>query len=241
MKLKTIRVRRSRPSGLALALALMLTMLCVYMLSLPGGRQAQQASAQTAANANIYLPGLEAVFQCAGRYANPLDARIAAARCTQSGDAGLILLQDEEYAVVSQAGGVASESAFVRKSEGLTLRTSGASGEITLLSDAAAFLQALHSETASLADSLLRGDAGANSISLLMNIYRTRGEQIQDGLINIETGSVVVSAMLEHVEQALERIACCEELPNAAHLRYLHAAACADWIALLEELRAMTG
>lgn len=239
MKLKTIRVRRTRPSTLALALALMLTMLCVYMLSLPGGNRAQQASVQTAAQADVRMPGLEAVFQCAGRYDDALDAKIAAAKCAQSGGAGLILLQEEQYAVISHAGGEAGESAFVRKSDGLTLRLDGASDEIAAVSDAAAFLQALHTETASLANSLQRGDTNENSISLLMNIYRTRGERIQDGLIGIETGSVVVSTLLEYAERALMRIECCESQPTGAHLRHLHAAACADWVELLDTLRAM--
>lgn len=239
MKLKTIRVRRSRPSTLALALALMLTMLCVYILSLPGRSQAQQVSAQTAAQADVHMPGLEAVFQCAGRYENPMDAKIAAAKCAENGGAGLILLQEDQYAVISHAGGAAGESAFARKSDGLTLRLDGASDEITAVSDAAAFLQALHTETASLANSILNGDTNENSMSLLMNIYRTRGERIQNGLIGIETGSVVVSTMLEYVERTLLRIECCESLPNAAHLRYLHAAACADWVELLDTLRAM--
>ena len=55
MKLKTIKVRRSRPSALSMALALLLTMLCVYLLSLSSNDDAQQAAAQGSAQADIRL------------------------------------------------------------------------------------------------------------------------------------------------------------------------------------------
>lgn len=239
MKLKTVRVRRSRPSVLSLALALMLTMLCVYILSLSGSPIAQPASAQAVTEAEIHLPGLQSVFQCAGRYALPLDAHLAAARCVQSGGAGLVILDGEEYAVVERAGGDAGESSFTRSANGLTLRARGMDGDLRAISEAALFLQSLQGETAALADALARGDTNASSISALMNVYRTQGERAQDALICIQSGSVAVSFLLDNVEDALVRLECVMEHPTAAHLRQLHAAACVDWISLLENLNAM--
>lgn len=236
MKLQPIRVRRSRPSALAMALALMLTMLCVYIISLSAPEENRQATADIPAESEIHLAGLEAVFQCAGRYDDKLDAQLAAARCAQSGGAGLMLLQDDRYAVVSQAGGTAGENSFTRSAPGLTMRVSGAADEIAALNDAAAFLQALHSETGMLDDSLQRRETNASSIAALMNVYRTRGAQAQNALIDVETGSVVVSTLLEYVENALVYIESVEARPTISHLRLLHAAACADWIEMLETL-----
>lgn len=241
MKLKTIRVRRSRPSALSIALALMLTMLCVYIVSLSAPGSARQVSAAVPAESEIHLAGLETVFQCAGRYDNKLDAQLAAARCVQSGGAGLTLLQDDRYAVVSHADGEDSENSFTRSAPGLTLRISGAAHEIAALNDASALLRALCSETGMLDDSLQRRDTNASSIAALMEVYRTRAEQVQDGLIDVETGSVVVSTLLEYVENALVRIESTQSRPTVAHLRHLHAAACADWIDMLEILRSMAG
>ena len=239
MKLKTVRVRRSRPSALALALALMLTMLCVYLASLPAPAGAQPASAAAPANGDVHLPALETTFHCEGRYAARLDAALAAARCAQAGGAGLTLLQEDQYAVIAQAGGEDSENAFTRSAAGVTLRLSGSSRDVQAVSDAAAFLQALHSETAALAAALEGGNTNAAAIASLMDVYLTTGERAMEGLIAIPAGSPVIGALLDQVEDALVRLDCVRQQPTTAHLRHLHAAACADWIALLENLTAM--
>lgn len=239
MKLKTVRVRRSRPSALALALALMLTMLCVYMISLPGTGEAQPTAARSPARAEVHLNGLEMLFQCAGKYPGSLEARLAAARCAQAGGAGLILSDGNQYAVVDRAGKVAGESSLPRSAAGLTLRLNGASPDVQAISDAALFLQALHGETGALADSLERGDTNASSIAALMNVYRTQGERALEALIAIEGGDLVVSRLIDSVEDALVNLECVLAKPTAAHLRHLHAFACADWISLLEDLHAM--
>lgn len=239
MKLKTVRVRRSRPSALALALALMLTMLCVYIASLPSQAGAQQASAANPASADVHLAGLDAAFQLEGRYNGQLDARLAAARCAQAGGAGLVLPDGDQYAVVFQAGGEGGESTLQRSAPGLTLQLRGESGDVQAISDAAAFLQALHAETSALAAALEQGNTNGASIASLMQIYLTQGERAQNALIAIETGSTVVSALLEQVENALARLESTAARPTTAHLRHLHAAACADYLSLLETLVAM--
>lgn len=239
MKLKTVRVRRSRPSALALALALMLTMLCVYMISLPGAGEARPTAARTPAEAEVHLPGLEMQFQCAGKYPGSLEARLAAARCAQAGGAGLILPDGDQYALVERAGGDAGESSLPRSADGLTLRLSGVSTDVQAIGDAVLFLQALHTETGALASSLEKGDTNASSIAALLNVYRTQGERALEALIAIESGNLVLSRLVESAEDALANLECALVKPTAAHLRHLHAFACADWISLLENLRIM--
>lgn len=239
MKLKTVRVRRSRPSALAMALALMLTMLCVYLASLPSPVGAQQALAAAPAEGDVHLAGLETTFHCEGRYAARLDAALAAARCSQSGGAGLVLLQEDQYAVIAHAGGENSENAFTRSAPGLTLRLSGSSGDVQAISDAAAFLQALHTETAALAGALEKGNTNAAAIASLMDVYRTRAERAMQALIALPAGSPVTSALVNRLENARVYLECVQLQPTTAHLRHLHAAACAEWISLLEELGSM--
>jgi len=239
LKLKTVRVRRSRPSPLAMALALMLTMLCVYLISLPGAGQARPTAARTPSAAEVQLPGLQMHFQCAGKYPGSLEARLAAARCAQAGGAGLILNDGDAYAVVDRAGGDAGESSLLRSAEGLTLRLNGSETDVRAIGDAALLLQSLHGETGALADALERGDTNAASIAALMNVYRTRAERALEALIAIEGGSPALSRLLQSAEDALANLECTLEKPTAAHLRHLHAFACADWICLLQDLTAM--
>lgn len=239
LKLETVRVRRSRPTVPAAALALMLTMLFVYIISLSGRPAAQQTGAQIPAGAEVVLPALTAHFHCAGRYTSRLDAQLAAAKCAQAGGAGLILPDGEGYAVVDRAGDDSGESTLSLQSGALTLHLNGQSDDVRAISDAVLFLQTLHGETGALADSLERGDTNASGIASLMQVYRTRGKRALDGLIAIETGSVTVSCLTENVQDAILRLECAMEKPTTAHLRHLHAAACADWISLLENLTAI--
>lgn len=239
MKLKTVRVRRSRPSPLALALALMLTMLCVYIISLPGKVQTQPTAASVPARAEVQMPGLQMHFQCAGKYSGHLEARLAAARCTRSGGAGLILTDGDQYAVVDRAGGDAGESSIFRSANGLTLHLNGGDRDVQSIGDAVLLLQTLHTETGVLASSLEQGDTNASSIAALMNVYRTRAERSLEALIAIEEISPALSRLLQSVQDALLHLECVLEKPTAAHLRYLHAYACEDWIRLLQDLTAM--
>lgn len=241
MKLKTVRVRRSRPSALALALALMLTMLCVYIVSLSSPKEIRQASAQSTGSAQVQLPALEVTFHCEGRYDARLEAQIAAARCVQAGGAGLILAEGDQYAVISHAGGEDSENSFRRSAPGLTLQLQGTSGDVQAVSDAVAFLQALQGETGALAGALEKGNTNAAAIVSLMQMYHAQGRQAQQGLIAIEEGSVVVNALLDQVEDALVQLECICAQPTTARLRHLHAAACANWISLLEDLKEAAG
>ena len=78
MKLKTVRVRRSRPSALALALALMLTMLFVYLISLSAGDSEadQPVNASTTGRADVRMEALSVAFTVEARCDALLEARI---------------------------------------------------------------------------------------------------------------------------------------------------------------------
>lgn len=241
MKLQTVRVRRSRPSALALALALMLTMLFVYLVSLSSAPEAADDafSARVPDQGEVRMEGLEVAFVCEARYESQLEARVAAARCAQSGGAGMILADGDGYDVVRAAldPGDAPEDARILQAQGLTLRLRGAAIELTAIARAVDFLRAQATETGSLADALERGDTDAASLRALMDIYRTQGRQAQSALSEIEAENPIVEQLRAATDAALLRLEDAAQTPDAARLRLVHAAACGEWIQLLQNLR----
>ena len=242
MKLKTVRVRRNRPSVLSAALALMLTMLFVYLISLSAASRPESAPAasQAIASSDVRMDGLSAAFECEGRYDLPLDARVAAAKCVQSGGAGLILPDGAQYAVVRSVSSAAEGENVIRRSApGLTLRVSGPASELMAVADAVEFLRAQTTETGNLAQTLESGGADASTMATLLNIYRTRGEAVLANLTQIDSGNTVVSRLTAAVQSALGRLDGTAQ-PSPAQIRRIHAAACAQWLALLEEFAAQS-
>lgn len=240
MKLKTVRVRRSRPSALALALALMLTMLFVYLISLSAGDKAagNPVSASAVGSAEVRMEGLSVAFSVERRCDALLEARIEAARCAETGGAGLILTDGDRYAVIRAAHpeSTAPEDAIVRDADGLTLRLSGRAEEIGAVTDAVAFLRAQAAETGSLAAALETGDTDATSITALLRIYRTQGGRVQTSLNAVESSASAVAQLKRATESALTRLDAAIAEPDPGKLRLIHAAGCAEWIRLLTEL-----
>lgn len=238
MKLQTVRVRRSRPSALSLAIALMITMAFVYLISLSAAPEADDAAVQFADSADVHMEGLSIAFVCENRFDSLLEARVAAAKCAQDGGAGLILAEAERYAVVREAVSAdgAGEGAFVRAADGLTLRLSGPADEIRAVADAVDFLRAQASETGSLAHALESGDTNAASIAALLNVYRTQGARALDALARISAPEASVARIQSAVQSALNRLDDAAKSVDAGRVRLIHAAACAEWIRLLTEL-----
>lgn len=236
MKLETVRVRRSHPSALSAALALMLTMLCVYLISLSTGNEdaVQSTANATSAQAQVRMDALDVVFECEGRYDALLDAQVAAAKCARSGGAGLILSDGDRHAVIRCVSSAAEGENMLRRSaDGLTLKISGSASEIAAISDAVDFLRAQAIETASLPQMLESGDVDASTVETLLNLYRTRGEKACAALDKIALENSVVESLLAACTSALERLDTNGQT-QPARLRLIQAAACADWIDLLE-------
>ena len=240
MKLKTVRVRRSRPSALALALALMLTMLFVYLISLSAGDSEadQPVNASTTGRADVRMEALSVAFTVEARCDALLEARIEAAKCAERGGAGLILADGSRYAVIREACSTdaAPEGAITRSADGLTLRLRGQTGEVNAIADAAAFLRSQASETGSLAAALERGDTNTGSVAALLRIYQTQGGRAQTALAEVESTAPAVTELQSAVQSGLSRLDAAISDPNPGKLRLIHAAACAEWIRLLTEL-----
>ena len=241
MKLKTIRVRRSRPSAPALALALALTMLCVYLVSLsaePGGEESGAAAASAAGEAEVRMDGLDAAFICDALYADQTEARVAAANCASSGGAGMLLREDGQYAVIREAvrPDSAPEGAVRRSANGLTLKLTGPAAEVAAVSDAVAFLRAQATETGNLAGALESGATDANSLVALMEVYRTQGARARNALEGISAPDETIARLQSAVQSELDRLEGAIQSPDAGKMKLIHAAACGEWISLLNAL-----
>lgn len=239
LKLKTVRVRRSNPSALALALAMMLTMLCVYLISLSAlpEQKASTASGQSPSTAEIRMEGLEAGFLLYARSSNQLEARVLAARCAESGGAGLILSDGGDYCVISEAVSFddAGTNDLCLSADGLTLKLHGFSDEIAAVSDAVTFLRALATETRGLAGAIEDADTDLPSVCSLLEVYRTQGQKALDGLQCISAPDDTIRRLITSTHASLDRIDSAVAQPDIGKIKLIHAAACGEWISILEE------
>lgn len=230
-----IQIQRCRPSALALALALLLTMLFVYAVArpaLPRG-DSDAATAETPMSTRLRMEGLETTFLLHARSADPLQARIHAAQCISEGGAGMILADGSSYAVVCGTAAADAENILQRSAAGLTLKVQGSAHELAAIADAIAFLRAQAVETGSLAAALENGETDAPSVRSLLGVYRTQGQRVQSALESLPE-QPAVSALLEAVRGCMSRLG--DNAAAASGLRLLHAAACGEWIGLLENL-----
>jgi hypothetical protein len=239
LKLKTVRVRRSNPSALALALTMMLTMLCVYLISLSAmpDEKANSVSGQTVSSAEVRMEGLEASFLLYARTNNQLEARVLAARCADTGGAGLILCDGGDYCVISQV--VSAENAGTNdlhlRADGLSLKLQGSSDEITAVSDSIAFLRALATETSGLAAAVEDGDTDLPSVCSLLDVYQTQGHKALEGLEKMTNPDKTIQRLISSVHASLNRIDSTINDPDIGKIKLIHAAACGEWISILEE------
>ena len=241
LKLQTIRVRRSRPSAPALALALALTMLFVYLASLSPNPQAAKSDAAAASaegEAEVRMEGLDAAFVCDTLCDDLTEARVAAANCASGGGAGLLLRESERYAVIREAVSpdMAPEGALQRGAAGLTLRLRGPAAEVAAISDAVTFLRAQAAETGSLASALETGSTDAKSLAALLEVYRTQGARAHSALEKISARSETVERLQSAVQSELNRLDGAIGSPDAGKIKLIHAAACSEWISLLNAL-----
>lgn len=238
LNMQTIRLRREKPSSLALALALAITMLVVYLLSLQGCPEEDAEAAAMQAASEIRMEAMDAGFLLSSIHDDRTMANVAAAMCAQSGGAGLVLRKGEQFAVVQEAGGdFSSEDAPVirRSAAGLTLEIGGPAGTVKAAGEAITLLRALADETGALAASLEAGESDGRTIRALMGVYRTSAEGAMEGV----GGCAALNSLESALRASIERIDAVLDDPSPGRIRLLHAAGCLEWIAFAERLRSM--
>lgn len=245
-----IQIRRCRPSALAAALALMLTMLFVYAAAMPAlplgeGKRSSEVSAGTAMAAQLRMEGMEVYFHIDGRSSDALQARILAAQCAEDGGAGLVISDGEGYAVVREAGSIGQDGQdgwLKRRAGGLTLKLRGSAENLAAVADAVVFLRSQAMETGSLAGALEQGETDTASLEALLSVYRTQGRRVAEALANLPEGEAgqALGRLTEAVQGCMSRLDGALEALSPASMRLVHAAACAQWIELLEGLQGVT-
>lgn len=246
--MKRIRLRRNRPSALAAALALMLTMFSVFLITQAAGNKADRsASAGGYGTADIRMEGMQAQLEILGRCDNALEAQVAAAQCLAGGGAGIVVQDGERLAVVYAAHADADaykaragseNTAHVVSGGGLTLRASGSAAQIAALQGAVDFLRTLAVQTGSLAASLESGGTDAGSMQALISVYLTQGRSAAAALSGFAGQDASAQKLLEAVENSLLRLQGAYDAPDAGSLRRIYAGGRLEWIGLLETLRA---
>lgn len=243
---EVIQIHRCKPSALAAALALMLTMLFVYAAVLPAlplGKQGSEATAATAMAAQLRMEGMEVYFHIDARSEDALQARILAAQSVEQGGAGLVISDGSGYAVVREAGSVQQAGGLRRQAGGLTLKLRGSAESLAAVADAVAFLRAQAVETGSLAAALEQGETDAASLQALLSVYRTQGRRVAEALAALPEDSAgqALAKLAEAVQASLSRLDCALDALSPAALRLVHAAACAQWLELLDSLQGLAG
>lgn len=239
LNMQTIRLRRSRPSSLSVALALAITMFIIWVLSLQGcpKEEAQAASALRSA-AEIPMEGMDAQFLLSSVHDDKTRANVAAALCARSGGAGLVIEENGGFAVVQEAGGDFSgaEAPVVSRSAGgLTLKTEGSADSIAALSDGLSALRALAEESGSLANSLQNNTAGADAVCALLNVYKT---QLESAVSALENQSSPAAALIKSaMDASILRLETALGNPSPGEIRLIHAAGCLEWMDLAARLR----
>lgn len=173
---KRIRVRREHPSVLSWALALMVTMLAVWLITLSAPAQvpAKETAAGERVTEEITLAAAEAYFVDMGCYSDGLRARVAASLCAARGAAGYMFEDAEGFHVLgagyehlSDAQRIADQLNEREGMEATVLHLRGEAVSMRVTAPAAAV------EAIVQADSVLRGQL---SQAAAMALQTDRGE-----------------------------------------------------------------
>ena len=103
MGMTRVRVRRERPGTLAWAVALALTMLAVYLLTLPRAEKSDSLFASATVTRALTLPPVDAWCVSLARCDTPEEARVRAAALTDRGAAGVAARWDGSWLALAAA------------------------------------------------------------------------------------------------------------------------------------------
>ena len=176
MDLKRVRVRRERPTALAWAVALCVTMLVVYVLTLNGGRPdvVESVAAAPRVTRELRFEALTGWCVCMARCDSDQAARLAASAYSGRGAGGCVTPLDGGWAVLGavydaerdaaritdrllREAGVPAE-AICLKAEAVKLRVTAPQAQIDAIADADALLRQQAKRLGEIALQLDRGE-----------------------------------------------------------------------------------
>ena len=86
-----------------------------------------------------------------------------------------------------------------------------------------------------LAAAVENGDTDLPSVCSLLNVYRTQGQKALEGLEKISNPDETIRRLISSVHASLNRIYSAINDPDIGKIKLIHAAACGEWISILEE------
>lgn len=262
--MQRVRVRRERPSVLSWALALALTMLAVYLITLSAGRDWDGDDAEPAAarvTRETILPGATAHLAALGPYADASTARIAAAELTRRGAAGMVFQKDGQtyvagatYDQPTDAQRIAARLqeqglpgiALTLSAQDVRLKITAREDDAESLERAATTLREVLSRLGELALKLDRGTLGSRETRTLAAVSRSELSAAAQALrkVNGAEDQRVCGELLRLCEQILSEldpIAQSRDLTGAAlsgQLRCVQIHGVIEWIDALQTLSA---
>lgn len=187
---KQVRVRRDRPSGLTLALALAITMLAVWLVTLSASQPSQEEDALARrVTRELTFPGVTASFTSLGEYPDASHARIAAAALAERGAAGYVRSAggvctvlgacydspDDAQRIADRlaANEQLSTGVLTLSAPGATLRVTAAESDCAAIADADAALRAQLSPLSQIALQLDRTEIESKQARTLAAVSRS--------------------------------------------------------------------
>ena len=260
-----VRVRRDRPTALSWAVALAVTMLAVYLITLSAVPEAEDAAGSSGQSERVTLEatleGVERYFADLGCHADASEARIAAAQLAQRGAAGVIWTDaagnhvlGAAYALEADAARIAARLAereslpadVLRLSAGsVTLRITAAEADAEAVVQADRTLRAQLAQTAGMALQVDRGELPAASARTLAAVSASELDAARKALSAVPGGAddavcAGLSARLEALSESLKALSKGRDSGAAlsGRLRCCHVAGVLSLIELLSEFNA---
>lgn len=205
--LNRVRVRRDRPSALSWALALAVTMLAVYLITLgaTGEEAAEDASSGVRVTREIELRELTAYFADMGVHADEWRARVAAAEYAGRGAAAVVyedadgfhvlgagyVLEADARRIAERLGGQEDIEAGVLALSGQkrSLRVTAPEADVEAIIDADRVLRAQLSQINTLALQVDRGEVPASSARTLAKVAASEARSARRKLEQIDGGA----------------------------------------------------
>lgn len=205
--LNRVRVRRDRPSALSWALALAVTMLAVYLITLsaPGAQEAEDASSGVRVTREIDFQGLTVYFADMGVYPDEWQARVAAAEvagrgaaASVYGDAAGFHVLGAGYALEADAKRIAER---LGEQEGIganvlslsaptvSLRVTAPEGDAEAIADADRILRAQLDQLNTMALQVDRGEISHASARTLARVASSEARSARKRLEEIDGGA----------------------------------------------------
>lgn len=227
---KRVRVRRDRPSALAWALAMAVTMLAVYLITL-GATGEEEATRDASAGARITreieLQPLNAYFADLGVYADEWQARVSAAEYAGRGAAAVVYADGDGFHVLgagyvrkSDAERIASRLSELEDIQASVLALSGKGRSLRITApeqDVEAVVgadQVLRTQLDQISALALQVDRGETSIALARTLAKVAASELRSARKRLERGAGADQSVCAQLISLLLRLE--EELAAAA-------------------------